>query len=485
MKQKIHLAILIMAVLFTSCKEEVLAPYISGVETNEYLLNLGDKLVLSPDITNLKGNDYEWTLDGKKISGATTSYTFEANQPGTFTIIFKATNKGGYAEEAYKVVVEPPIEISFSKPLFVTPRSTVLRIEPEITGPKRDDYKYEWTLDDNVISKEKTFDFITLNPGNYELQLTVSAGKQIETTTCNIKVEDAKLNSQPVEMLEFFPAPAEGISWSTFQESLVSIKKGQTHLSYSDFLKNYAMIKQSEKPYMEIHLGSWGGYATLKFDHTVVNVEGKSDIKIRGKFAEVDKPAVYVAYDKNKNGKPDDDEWYKIKTFDWGKEDMPNYEISYTWGGASYDEKNNSIKTYFTWKDNKEQDNSGEISISNWPAVMADGSMNAIGFLPGYVMTDKSGQVQQMNGWPKDITFKGKRVTREIMGKVYFNQDYMIDIDMAVDRDGESVKLPGIDFIKVRKEVYPYFTPYGSTKSEDYNMKRRLEIYEIFDNHMN
>lgn len=50
MKQKILLAVLFTAMFFTACKEEVLAPDISGIETSEYLLNIGDKITLAPDI---------------------------------------------------------------------------------------------------------------------------------------------------------------------------------------------------------------------------------------------------------------------------------------------------------------------------------------------------------------------------------------------------------------------------------------------------
>lgn len=75
-----------------------------------------------------------------------------------------------------------------------------------------------------------------------------------------------------------------------------------------------------------ISLGGFGGYVVVGFDHTITNVTGKRDFRVLGNAfysaANPDSDApeggscepgvIMVAYDKNQNGMPDEDEWYEI-----------------------------------------------------------------------------------------------------------------------------------------------------------------------------
>ena len=72
--------------------------------------------------------------------------------------------------------------------------------------------------------------------------------------------------------------------------------------------------EESLKNNKEITLGAFGGYVVFGFDHMVENVPGQMDFRILGNaFLNVSEPGVVmVAYDKNKNGLPDEDEWYEI-----------------------------------------------------------------------------------------------------------------------------------------------------------------------------
>ena len=69
-------------------------------------------------------------------------------------------------------------------------------------------------------------------------------------------------------------------------------------------------------------MGGFGGYIIFKFDHTVVNQNGY-DFVIRGNaFDGSSEPgAVMVAFDRNGNGVPDDDEWYELKGSEAGKKE--------------------------------------------------------------------------------------------------------------------------------------------------------------------
>lgn len=485
MKQKLTFAMLLLAVLFgTSCKEEVLAPDISGMDTTEYLLNIGDKVTLAPSVKNLKGNTYSWWINGKKVSNASLSYIFEARQPGTFTLVFKAENKSGLAEQAFKVVVEEPINITFEG-IFSTPNCKVLKIAPRVTGPQRDDYTYEWIVDNTVIGNEPTLDFIAIEPGNYKLQLTVKAGKQLKTTLCNVLVEKGDYVKEAYTVLEYCPAPAKQFNWAVIGYSYLW-KYYEFPLPYKEFIEEATNIRK-EKEGRGLSLGSWGGYATFQFDHTVANLSNQSDFSITGKFSNSEIPAIFVAYDKNKNGKPDDNEWYEIKGVDYGKEAIKDYEITYTYKKTEIDDV--FLHSYFTWKDNQPESKQVEEHHSCAIQKTRAGNLSTKGFFPGYYIDDQATKnAILLDGWRSSFSRKGKRITKDVSNAVSFSQTLKFNISMAVDEKGESVFLPGIDFIKIQKVVYPVEIDKSVTPNvtKDVNMDeiRILEIHSVEDLHM-
>lgn len=85
-----------------------------------------------------------------------------------------------------------------------------------------------------------------------------------------------------------------------------------------------------------ISLGGFGGYVVVGFDHTITNVTGKRDFRVLGNAfysaANPDSDApeggscepgvIMVAYDKNQNGMPDEDDGMRLpvvlmKTLHW------------------------------------------------------------------------------------------------------------------------------------------------------------------------
>lgn len=82
-----------------------------------------------------------------------------------------------------------------------------------------------------------------------------------------------------------------------------------------------------------ISLGSWGGYVTFHFDHSIANIEGQRDFYIAGNaFEGSSEPGiVMVMKDENRNGLPDDT-WYELS----GSADVDSagkvryqYEVTY------------------------------------------------------------------------------------------------------------------------------------------------------------
>lgn len=221
------------------------------------------------------------------------------------------------------------------------------------------------------------------------------------------------------------------------------------------------MIAKAEKEIIGINggivsLGGFGGYIVFGFDHTIQNVQGKKDFRVKGnaiysatnpnpndqrKGGSCEPGIIMVAYDLNKNGKPDDKEWYEIAGSEYSKSaTIKDYEITYY-----RSEENAPSNKYIRWTDNK------------------GGS--------GYKIKDLNHSQSYFPEWitEDEITFKGTRLADNAVDEsgdgtywVSYAYDWgyadnhpndndasAIDIDWAVNTKGEKVNLPGIDFIKV------------------------------------
>jgi hypothetical protein len=489
MKKIFFLQLLVVVVfLAASCKKEQYhAPSISGVTTDTIVLSIGDKIVLAPNITHLKGNDYTWLVNGTQTASGQVNYTFEATASGNFNVTFKVNNKGGADEQSFKIYVEKPITISIDELLAVS-MCNVIEITPSVTGSDRPDYEYEWSIGDSVIGKKRNLSFISPQAGTYLLTLRATAGKQTASTTRAITVKAELYVTNAYMVLEYAPAPAKNHNWAIIGTAEFWKFGEEYPLAYNDFLaKATAMRKESVNPALVV--GSWGGFATFKFDHTVANAAGKPDLELTATYSKLDPPAVYVAYDHNKNGNPDDDEWYVIKTDDYGIEDMPDYEMTFTFKKTETDNKR--IYTSFDWKDNQGTPAQGEILTNKTfnSSMTQAGTFSTRGFFPGLSMIDiPTKQVALLDGWKSSFSRKGKRITRNVTGAPPFLQQLNIDIDMAVNNKGERIELPGVDFVKIQKVVYPFQQDFinGNGELKDFNMDegRMLHVAAILDKHL-
>ena len=102
-------AALAMPVVFTSCTEETSdttpMPKIitMGVDA-ENIIQLNDTLNITPQLSTTEGVSYLWTLDGDSV-GASSSYTFIANETGKFNLSFTAANIAGLATQTIEIQV--------------------------------------------------------------------------------------------------------------------------------------------------------------------------------------------------------------------------------------------------------------------------------------------------------------------------------------------------------------------------------------------
>lgn len=219
-----------------------------------------------------------------------------------------------------------------------------------------------------------------------------------------------------------------------------------------------------------ISLGGYGGFVVVGFDHTIVNVDGMRDIYIEGNsFSGSSEPGiVLVAYDINDNGLPDDNEWFEIRGSEYDNS-THDYECTY----YRPDDDDDDIR----WTDN--QGNEGYIyrntfhSQPYWPQWLADRETLTFS---GTRLPD-NGVDQSGNGTYYVLSQYeyGYADNAPNMANGAWNEQAKIDIDWAVDARGNSVKMPGADFVKI-------YT--GVNQSNGWIGENSTEVCRIIDAHV-
>lgn len=340
---------------------------------------------------------------------------------------------------------------------YTTPRCKVLGIVPEIKGFDKNPV-YRWTVkspdgtQDEDAGDGSSLNFIKLETGEYSVSLTVSDDSGISRSASakvTVVTEEVEYSPFLAEVTDFAPAPYSSVG--------VSNPFGMTDT------KKSAMEKATEKLSGDfstgntgISLGPLGGYIVFKFDHTVMNVNGVRDFRIGSYASASSYPApgiVYVAFDANQNGKPDEDEWYElagseysktttlsgltviynrpatiITSVSMGKEvsDYITYTINGVPGALSTGSMGNVIPVWPFWL--RDNDEGKTITFTGVSQLPSNTQMN--GMFPGSTKWYDYGYVS--NSDPSD----------EVRSS--------FDIDWAVDKSGKPVHLPGVDFIKVQ-----------------------------------
>ncbi|MEN0094062.1 MAG: hypothetical protein AAGB30_01685 [Pedobacter sp.] len=439
-------------------------PGITGLEA-EYYVVVKESLLLKPVLQN-RVDSIVWTLNGKRVANSL-QYTFQApSDAGSFTLMAMAYNKGNIFQKVIKITTGIYLN-------FQTATNTVVAMEAPAKFAGKTDIKWEVSEGPSdlyrIVASNNSAQFVTSAKGTYKIK--VSSGSTEDILLITVRPPVKAWSSFTAKVFDYLPAPGQ------FVNEIPKYVAGDT---FETMLKKAGDELIGEDANM-VTLGGWGGYVVIGFDHTIVNVAGRRDFRIYGNaFGAAANPRpnapfggscepgiIMVAYDRNKNGKPDEDEWYEIKgSGNFSADKEPWYSIAVA--------KGNDVGTFRTY----------EMTFERPATETPSGPPQAGGVsIPSYIKwTDNQGQQgykvknvyhtqSYYPGWIKDskITYKGIRLARNGMdesgaGSYYvqygFSYGYVdnypnnhdnsgIDIDWAIDKNGNKVVLPGIDFVKV------------------------------------
>ncbi len=359
---------------------------------------------------------------------------------------------------------------------YAIERMRTLILHPEYSGER-----YIWSMpaangQDSIVSTQRDYIFISATPGTYRLKLEIEDASNPFTHEMLITVwEEEVAYSRYITLVhDYCPAPGQYVN------DLPRYTDGDD----AEAMRRKVESCISGKNDVLISLGGFGGYVTFGFDHSIVNHPDSLDFKIWGNAfyasanpnpsninsgGSAEPGIVMVAIDNNKNGLPDDT-WYELAGSEHYKpETSHNYTIKYMRTPANHTPTPKpgsgvTDTTYIRWEDNE-----GAI---------------------GYITRNAFHSQEYFPQWITDSTlvFNGTRLPNNAIdvngdGSYYilntFDWGYAdnhpnnseaaqncFDIDWAIDRDGNKIYLPCIDFIRVYTGVNQQCGRIGETSTE-------------------
>lgn len=403
---------------------------------SEYDITRFQNLEIEPSVQGFDNATYTWKL-GDSIISTSNNLEFSPLKAGDYKLKLIVKNNFKTDSAVSILKVKDVLESSYS-----FDRLKVYDVKPDLDDESFN--TYTWKQNGEVIGSLKDLQYLSEKEGEYNVTLELK-GKFNATvsTKINVSKETSVYSKYISQVFDYLPAVGQ------FTNALPVHVTGETQ---TEMTAKAGKALVGDKPTM-ITLGGFGGYVVFGFDHTIVNKPGKRDFKVLGNaFAGSSEPGIImVAYDKNKNGKPDEDEWYEIAGSEYTNPNtIKNYTITY----QKPDENKTPVKgpigwqtdiEYIKWSDN--QGNSGYKTKngyhkqSYYPLWFGSNELKFTGTLLPSNYVDESG---------KGTYWVGKQYAYGYVDSAPNNsEDSNIDIDWAVDKKGNPVKLLGIDFIKV------------------------------------
>ena len=269
------------------------------------------------------------------------------------------------------------------------------------------------------------------------------------------KPEDEPSGPSPyvTKVIEYNPAPGQ------FINLMPKYENGDSRESMN--IKACEALKDNNQ--RTVSLGGYGGYIIVGFDHTIENVSGSRDFKILGNaFNNNSEPGIVrVAYDRNGNGKPDENEWYELAGSEHSNPaTISDYKITYH---KPSEDVSATEEQYIRWTDNQGQTGYiGKVSYhtqSYYPQWITEQQLPFTGTLlpPNATVTENNG----IKNWQLKPFEWGYADNQPNTGA-----GAEFDINWAVDPNGNPVNLPGADFIMIYTGVNQACGWIGETSTE-------------------
>ncbi|PWW29970.1 cell surface protein [Chryseobacterium sp. AG844] len=310
-----------------------------------------------------------------------------------------------------------------------------------------------WSINDSIISQNSELEFISVNADAYPLTLKIrnKGNEQVFHSKIIVTKEKTPYSRYISKVLEFRPAVGQ------FMNEIPEYLPGNTAANMLQ-KANESLVGGNSTM---ISLGGYGGYVVFGFDHTIPNLNGR-DFKILGnaffgndaadqRSGSCEPGIIMVAYDRNKNGKPDNDEWYEIAGSEYFKNaTVKDYSITY----FKPDENKTPVAGTEFWQTDVEyikwSDNLGNQGFktkntfhvqSYYPLWYTESSYGFSGTRLANNFYDQNGDGSYWVGKSYEFGYADNAPNNDEASN--------IDISWAVDRSGKYVKLPGVDFMKI------------------------------------
>ncbi|SIQ69540.1 cell surface protein [Chryseobacterium sp. RU33C] len=310
-----------------------------------------------------------------------------------------------------------------------------------------------WSINDSIISQSSELEFISPTADAYPLTLKINnnGSEQVFHSKIIVTKEKTPYSKYISKVLEFRPAVGQ------FMNEIPEYLPGNTTANMLQ-KANESLVGGNSTM---ISLGGYGGYVVFGFDHTIPNLNGR-DFKVLGnaffgndaadqRSGSCEPGIIMVAYDRNKNGKPDNDEWYEIAGSEYFKNaTLKDYSITY----HKPDENKTPVPGTEFWQTDVEyikwSDNLGNQGFktkntfhaqSYYPLWFTDHSYSFSGTRLANNFYDQNGDGSYWVGKSYEFGYADNAPNNDDASN--------IDISWAVDRNGKYVKLPGIDFMKI------------------------------------
>ncbi|MDR2040478.1 MAG: hypothetical protein LBQ60_21390 [Bacteroidales bacterium] len=323
-----------------------------------------------------------------------------------------------------------------------------IRINAEVTGAEAG--TIEWSLDGYPVSTGNELMHVMSVPGNYMFRITANNEHGENFEDIPIAIHYKTYENNVTRIFDFLPAPGQ------FTNDLPEWKEGDTQEDMN--IKALNAIRNEA-----VSLGGFGGYVVMGFDHVLLNSKGAYDFRIKGNALSTwsEPGIIMVSYDANANGLPDD-EWFEIAGSAYhSSSTIKDYEITYTLAETD-------PEMLITWTDNR--NGSGEIRKNPY---------HSQGYFPEWLTR-------------KSYTLKGTKLTNENVYDTSGNGSYWVSmpfeygyvdncmeihecskikLDWAVDKNGDHVKLKGVDFIRVHTGINALAGWLGEVSTEIYGFE--------------